>query len=114
MPDRETIGFKLLNLKSKPMGPIANDQQIWEGTQYNAHFKVTREPVPTEDRPRLAYFLSISGLYFARTRVAQDFKLALGAPVMEDLSQINGQELLLLSWWADEAENRWLFGNKIN
>ena len=87
MPEKEVILRKtsLLPLVKSPAttGRIYQDNEIWEGDENQAHFKITKEKLPFPQLPPI-YSLSVSGKTQVIEKVIADFKNAFGEPLIRN------------------------------
>lgn len=78
MPEREEILRRVNKLSLFLTGRIAKDNEIWEGDEYGAHFKFTKEALFLSPKSPIVYSLSISGPGPAKIKIVSDFVKALG------------------------------------
>lgn len=76
---------------------VQDDHEIWEETEGDAHYKVTRHLLPGSTQ-REAIFISVSGPAKDRLRVIKEFKAVLGVPVQGDVNLKDEQHLDVVSW----------------
>lgn len=86
MPDREQIISRLKRLPAIPVGQEAEDNEIWEGDELGAHFKVTKETILLPKAPNIPdsltmYGLSLSGHKTGVGKIISDFVNVLGDPM---------------------------------
>lgn len=87
MPEREEILDKCKTLPTISTGTVANDDEVWDTYQKEAHFIFTKEvfPMPLH----LSVFsLSVSGPLQDRQEVVADFKSVLGQEMEKDYQSI--------------------------
>jgi len=78
--DKQKIREAMSRLPVITVGTIAQDHQIIEGNEYEAHYKITKETPP--NFPGLTiYALSVSGVFESRQKVIDCFIEILGQPL---------------------------------
>lgn len=79
--DKDRIFTEVNKLPEIPADkyPI-EDEEIFEGNEYGAHFKITRNFAQMRGIKIEYYTLSVSGRRYAKDKVIQDFVNALGEP----------------------------------
>lgn len=86
------------------MGNIAEDHQIWEGTEGGVHFKITKEIMPVRNGPTV-YALSLSGDKDYKPKLIADFENALGKPDIRKVDpKLSGIEFVL--WEATKIDKQ--------
>lgn len=103
MPGKEAIINNLSKLPSILLGKIAEDNEIWEADDDNAHFKVTKDALSIPHGPTF-YMLSVSGVRRAREKVIGDFIKTLGQPSVR--SVVPGHPNIDMLSWDTEAAGK--------
>lgn len=108
MPGKETILARTNYLPTveSPVvtGLMYSDDQIWEGDEEQAHFKVTKEKLPYPQLPSV-YALSVSGKKKGIEKIIADFKTVFGEPLIRNMdSNLQGFHFVL--WNAEEVDKK--------
>jgi len=101
--ERDEILRGVTEIPACQLGNIAADNEIWEGQDGRAHFKVTRRYFGVRIDLELV-MMSVSGLPDERKRVINEFTEVLGAP--DEVSVRDGYgHVDTASWLIDEVYN---------
>jgi hypothetical protein len=102
--ERVAIETSVAEIPISPLGKVARDHEVWEGTDGDARFKVTRHQLlEVPSAPEMLY-LSVSGESSERGRIISEFSAVYGKPVGNDTSPED--PLYIDSAW-------WLFARKV-
>ena len=85
--DIQKIRQAMLRLPVITVGTIAEDHQIIEGDEYEAHYKITKE-MPSTFPDLTIYALSVSGAIENRQKVIDSFIEILGQPLNRFQSKV--------------------------
>lgn len=94
--EKEIIEAMISSTPRSELGEVQADHEIWEETDGNAHYKVTRNFIPGTRQEGI--FLSISGDPRDRLRVIKDFKATLGVPAGGDIRSKDVTHVDIVSW----------------
>lgn len=85
--DKQKIREAMFRLPVITVGTIAQDHQIIEGDEYEAHYKITKE-TPSTFPGLIIYALSVSGAFENRQKVIDSFIEILGQPLNRFQSKV--------------------------
>jgi len=101
--ERDTIIKRTRRLPVKELGTIAGDEEIWEGSEEGASFKLTKEALPIEGMA--FYSLSMSGKPEVVLRLSDEFAQVFGEPTSIDANpELPG--IIFFSWLSEEVDGR--------
>jgi len=95
--EKSIIETMVTSISVSPLEKVAEDHQIWEETDGEAHFKVTRHQLPVLDHPEFLS-LSVSGEPSERTRIVCEFAEVFGQPTSSDVMPDVPENVDVVAW----------------
>ena len=95
--EKEVIESTVGEIPVSQLGEIQQDHEIWEETDGNAHFKVTRHILPVAGGVEMLS-MSVSGEPSERARVVDEFCEVFGAPASLDILLEHVDHIDVVAW----------------